>query len=224
MKRVAISELLDSDSGTPAEVTASLSDLRHINHWFGGMATTLSLVERVAEATSLHSLSLLEVASGSGDVPANVQRRMAARGIEVKATLLDRVPSHLNGVGASGHAVAADALAIPFADSSFDVVSTCLFVHHLRPEHLVEFVNEALRVCRIAVIINDLVRSPLHLSLVYLSLPLYHSRLTYHDAPASVRQAYTVEEMEDMLQRTRTRRAEIQRHFLFRMGVIAWKE
>ena len=30
-----------------------------------------------------------------------------------------------------------------------------------------QFVDEALRVCRVAVLINDLVRHPLHLSLVY---------------------------------------------------------
>ena len=56
--------------------------------------------------------------------------------------------------------------------------------------------NEGLRVCRVAVLINDLVRDGLHLSLVYAGLPLYRSRLTRHDAPASVRQAYTPAEMQ----------------------------
>ena len=56
-----------------------------------------------------------------------------------------------------------------------------------------------LRVCRVAVIINDVVRDPIHLALVYLSLPLYRSHFTHHDAPASVRRAYTVAEMHQML-------------------------
>ncbi len=72
-------------------------------------------------------------------------------------------------------------------------------------------------------LINDLVRHPLHLSLVYAGLPLYRSRLTRHDAPASVRQAYTPEEMQTLLAQTRAARVEIHRHYLFRMGVIAWK-
>ena len=83
--------------------------------------------------------------------------------------------------------------------------------------------NEALRVCRSAVLINDLVRGALHLSLVYAGLPLYRSRLTRHDAPASVRQAYTPEEMRGLLAKTNAARVEVHRHYLFRMGVIAWK-
>jgi hypothetical protein len=71
--------------------------------------------------------------------------------------------------------------------------------------------------------INDVVRSPLHLALVYAGLPLFRSRLTWHDAPASVRQAYTVEEMREMLASTPAARVEISSHYLFRMGVIAWK-
>ncbi len=49
MKRVVTPELLDTDSGTPAEVAASLGDLRRINRWFGGIATTEEMVGRVAE-------------------------------------------------------------------------------------------------------------------------------------------------------------------------------
>ena len=58
MKRVATAELLDTDSGTPAEVEASLGDLRRINRWFGGVATTEDMVERVARETKQSSLSL----------------------------------------------------------------------------------------------------------------------------------------------------------------------
>ena len=88
-----------------------------------------------------------------------------------------------------------DAVALPFSNGSFDVVSCCLFAHHLSPPDLVSFAREASRVARTAVLINDLIRDPLHLALVYAGLPLYRSRLTRNDAPASVRQAYTVSEM-----------------------------
>jgi hypothetical protein len=98
-----------------------------------------------------------------------------------------------------------------------------LFVHHLSPDELVQFAREALRVCRVAMIINDIVRSPIHLALVYAGTPLYRSRLTRHDAPASVRQAYTPDEIRDLVQQAGPSRIDITRHYLFRMGVIAWK-
>jgi hypothetical protein len=220
MKRVVTAELLDTDSGTPAEIAASLGDLRRINRWFGGVATAEDMIRRVAREINVSSLSLLEVAAGSGYVPETARERLLNQGLNLQVTLLDRAPSHLNG---GNRAVAADALVLPFRDASFDLVSSTLFVHHLSPEEFVQFVNEGLRVCRVAVLINDLVRRPLHLSLVYAGLPLYRSRLTRHDAPASVRQAYTPEEMKALLAQTSAPRTEIHRHYLYRMGMIAWK-
>lgn len=221
MKRRSIPELLDSDAGTPSEIAASLTDLNRINRWFGGIATTQFLVEHVAQELGAKSLSLLEVAAGAGEVPKAVAAALARSGIQIGVTLLDRSPSHLT----NGHrrAVAGDALALPFPDASFDLVSSTLFVHHVAPEVVVRFVNEGLRVCRIAVLINDLVRHRTHLGLVYAGMPLYRSRLTRHDAPASVRQAYTVVEMKDVLRKSQAARVKITRHALFRMGVIAWK-
>jgi ubiquinone/menaquinone biosynthesis C-methylase UbiE len=224
MKRVVIPELLDTDAGTPAEVATALSDLRNINRWFGGIATTQSMIAQVVRKHGARSLSLLEVAAGAGDVPHAASAHMRKAGVWLQVTLLDRAHSHLkNGSGNGSSAVAGDALALPFADGSFDLVSSCLFAHHLEPRELVQFVNEALRVGRTAVIINDLVRDPIHLALVYASLALCRSRFNRHDAPASVRRAYTVKEMNEMLKQTRAARVEIERRPVFRMGAIAWK-
>jgi len=224
MKRVLIPELLDTDSGTPAEVTTALSDLRHINRWFGGIETTQSMIAKVSQKVHANSLSLLEVAAGAGYVPQAAAERLRGLGTKLDVTLLDRAHSHLkNSSGNGASAVVGDALALPFTDGSFDLVSCCLFAHHLEPLEVVQFVNQGLRVCRIAVIINDIVRDPIHLALAYLSLPLYRSHLTHHDAPASVRRAYTIEEMSQMLERTAAARVEVERHPLYRMGAIAWK-
>ncbi len=86
-----------------------------------------------------------------------------------------------------------------------------------------EFATESLRVSRRAVLINDLIRSRLHLLLVYLGLPLFRSRITWHDAPASVRRAYTCDEIRSLLADTTAGKVQISRHFLFRMGVLLWK-
>ncbi|HYA26321.1 MAG TPA: methyltransferase domain-containing protein [Terriglobales bacterium] len=223
MKRVVTPELLDGDSGTPAEIASALSDLRRINYWFGGVKTTQSMVQCVAGRTGARSFALLEVAGGSGDVPRGVGQRLQRHGIRIEASMLDRAASHLKHRTNGIRAVGGDALALPFADNSFDLVSCCLFAHHLAPDELVRFVNEGLRVCRVAVLINDLVRHPLHWALVYAGWPLYRSRLTQHDAPASVRAAYTPQEMREILKETSAREVVMGRHYLFRMGVVVWK-
>jgi hypothetical protein len=120
-------------------------------------------------------------------------------------------------------AVVADALSLPFPDSAFDLISCSLFVHHLSPEQATMFAHESLRVCRHAVLVHDLVRHPLHLAFAYAGMPLYRSRLTRNDAPASVRQAYTIEEMEQFFRAAGATSVDARMYYFYRMGVIAWK-
>ena len=278
MRRRPTAELLDTDSGTPAEVAGSIADLRFFNRRFGGIATTRSLIQSVARETGKSEFSVLEVASGDGYLSQEVSLSLRNVGIRLNITLSDRAASHLPASANSSHnenlshgnarvgrtflsdafdvgvgvgseyqdqnqsqkrwtgvsdphepatvssAVVADALNLPFPDSAFDLISCSLFVHHLSPEQATTFARESLRACRDAVLVNDLIRDPLHLALVYAGTPLYRSRITRHDAPASVRQAYTIEEMRSFFQRAGAASVEIQRHYLYRMGVIAWKK
>jgi SAM-dependent methyltransferase len=222
MRRVASTELLDTDNGTSDEVAASLRDLERINRWFGGVSTIRDMVRSISKQLHKPELTLLEVAAGSGYVSSTVMQELARAGIHLRVTLLDRIANHLGPTNGKPR-LAGDALALPFPDNSFDLVCSNLFVHHLSPAELMCFVREALRVCRAAVAINDLVRSPFHLATVYAGFPLYTSRITRHDAPASVRQSYTPSEIRDLLNGSGGSRVEISRHYLFRMGVIVWK-
>ncbi len=221
MKREPSQELLDSDAGTPQEIAGSMTDLRMFNRWFGGLTCTTSLVERVARDTGVDSLSWLDVAAGAGYVPHTVRENLSHRNLRLNVTLLDRSVSH---VGNGGRSVVGDALTLPFRDGSFDLVSSELFVHHLSPDQVIEFVREGLRVSQRAFLINDLIRDPLHLALAYAGFPLYRSRITRNDAPASVRQAYTVEEMRGMIGQAGAAHMEVDTCFLYRMGVIVWKK
>jgi ubiquinone/menaquinone biosynthesis C-methylase UbiE len=220
MRRVVEAELLDSDAGTPEEIARSLGDLRAINRRFGGTRTLRTLVEHVAAATGARSLSLLDVGAGSGDVPLAVAELLRSRGLAVQATLCDRAATHLP---CGARCVVGDALALPFRDGSFDVVSCSLFLHHLEPAEIARFVPEALRVARCALVINDLRRGWLHHLLVRLAAPLFKSRITRHDARVSVRRSYTSSEVRAMLRRAGVARVEVRRRYFFRMSVVAWK-
>jgi len=222
MQRTNSEEILDSKDCASAETQTSLRDLCRINRWFGGVATTRKLLERVVSVAGLKRLSLLEVAAGLGEVPRGAAMRLARRGVSLDITDLDRVSSHLQR---DHRALAADALALPFRDASFDVVSCSLFVHHLQPNEVKRFATESLRVSRYAVLINDLIRHPLHLALVYAGFPLMRSYISRVDGVASVRRAYVPEEMRVMLADgiSAAGKVEISTHYLFRMGIIIWK-
>jgi ubiquinone/menaquinone biosynthesis C-methylase UbiE len=222
MKRRPTIELLDRDSGTPDEIESSLRDLQSFNERLGGVSTTRDLIHAVGARTGKKHFSLLEIAAGTGFVPVQASRELNSKGIEVDITLSDRALTHLPRNG-NAHKVAADALNLPFSDSAFDLVSCTLFLHHLAPDEVVKFARESLRVSRLAVLVNDLVRNPLHLALAYAGVPIYRSRITRNDAPASVKQAYTTDEMSGFFRTSGAAKVETQKHFLFRMGVIAWK-
>src|SRR5512146_1521315 len=217
MRRVVTPELLDTDSGTPEEIRASLADLHRINRRFGGIGTTRSMIETVARATHKTKLTLLDVAAGSGDLAAIVKQSLLPE-VQIDYTLLDRAASHMNGYRPS---VVGNALSLPFRDESFDLVSCSLFLHHLEPEEITTFMREALRICRIAVLVNDLRRSPVHLALICAGLPTFRSRLTRHDSVASLRRSYTTDEVGTMLSTSGAVRLDVRKHFLYRMGVIA---
>jgi ubiquinone/menaquinone biosynthesis C-methylase UbiE len=221
MQRVNTPEILDSPDCPPAEVEKSLGDLSRINRWFGGVATTKKLVEQVTATTGKKHFSLLEVAAGHGEVPRVARKQLARDGISLDVTLLDRTHSHLLP---GKHSVVADALALPFPDNSFDLVSSSLFAHHLEPAELARFAEEALRVSRCALLINDLIRHPLHLALVYAAFPLMRSYVSRVDGVASVRKAYVPEVMRKIIANGHfDRKVDISRHYLFRMGAIVWK-
>jgi SAM-dependent methyltransferase len=220
MKRTVTPELLDTDDWATPAIDTALADLHRINRLFGGFSSMTAILERVARRAGLRRLSFLDVAGGSGEVAEQARDRLRRRGIELEAVVSDRAPSHLRS---RLPAVAGDARALPFRNEAFDVVGCNLFAHHLNPEEIRVFAAEALRVSRVAVVINDLRRSALHLLLVYAGLPLFRSPMTHQDAPASVRAAFTMEEMCAILRGTPAARIETSTHYLYRMGVIAWK-
>ncbi len=229
--RVTEDEWLDADLGSPAEVASALRSLRRVNRLFGGNRMHRRLIQRAAtRVTNDGDLHLMEVASGRADV-----LQAAAPGLhwskdQLRITLLDRSSQHLPGVDDAWPAslpqperLTADALAIPLPDNSVDILSNCLFLHHLSADQIGRYFEEALRVARIAVVVNDLERNALHYRLARLMSFVDPSRLSRHDGPVSVRQAWTRDELASFAAAT-GHDFELRRGYLFRLGLILWKQ
>jgi hypothetical protein len=213
---------LDGDAVSPKAVVESFGDLRKVNRWFGGVATTADLLRRAMQKTGLRSARVLEVAAGDGYSIASAVRRLKAEKLEVEPLCMDR-REFSQDVHCCERAVVGDALKLGFPPASFDFVSCGLFVHHLSPAQVIAFVDGALAVARHAVLINDLRRSPLHLALVYAGMPIFRSHIAFVDGLASVRQAYTPKELGGLIAQTKAASSEIRLRYLYRMGAIVWK-
>ena len=225
MQRIVEQEWLDYDLGTPAEIAASLRSLRQVNKLFGGNRLHTRLLQRALADVQTELPHVVEVACGHADV---LQAALLALRRPVQVTLLDRSARHLPDAADWSSAlqqpqhVVGDALDLPLADASADVVSCCLFLHHLEPPQIARFLAEALRVARVGVMINDLERTSVHSMLSRVFRCVDRSRLSRHDGPVSVRAAYTCDELQRMLAST-GHRFLVERHYLYRLGAIVWK-
>jgi hypothetical protein len=99
---------------------------------------------------------------------------------------------------------------------------TSLFTHHLDPPEIVGLLAKMARSARLMVLVNDLERSKISLFSVTLATRiLTTSPVVRHDGPASVRAAFTRQEMLDMALQAGLKGAQIQPHWPCRM-LLSW--
>ncbi len=228
MERVEAQEMLDSDNWSAEEVACALKAIRRVNLLYGGNRMHKRLFRNAALRLRDKTMQVLEVASGHANVLQAAGKMLIEQDISLKITLLDRSSLHLpkatdwDSQLPEPELMTGDALNIPLADRSMDIVSCCLFLHHLSAQDARAFLKEALRVARVAVLINDVARTRRNYFLSHLQTLVDPSWLSRHDGPTSVRQAYTYREINNMLVETGCQ-YELHEGFLFRLGAIIWR-
>jgi len=195
MVRLVASELMDDPQVDGAQLARNFDDIERANRWFGGVEPVLR--EVFARSTE----RLLDVGCGSADIPRALVREARRRGRRLEVVALDRSESVLaiararSGDDPFLRFVCGDAAALPFPDASFDVATCNLALHHFEPAEAVAALRELRRVTRATPLVCDLRRSRLGLAAATTFATLFAtSRLTRHDAPLSVRRAYTPRE------------------------------
>lgn len=227
MRRITSHELLDDDLGTPEEINASLDDLWRINRRLGGVSSNLRMLEHFFSRTGAHPVRILDVGSGDSRLAGCLRTELLHRNIRADFFALDRRLTHLAGgspLAAGLLPVVADVFALPFPERSFDVVMCNLFFHHFSGEEAQKLLCSLAKVASQAVLVNDLERRLLpYLFIRFLGFPFAHSRITRHDAPASVRQAYARDELAALASGAGFKNFEVKRVPPFRLGLTIWK-
>lgn len=226
MLRVPSQEWLDDDLGTPGEIRKSFDDLWRINRWLGGVSGCLHLLDRYFARSGSRHARILDVGAGDSRLAAHLQSELARRNRSAQIVALDRRLSHLlNGYHSRAilPRVAADVYHLPFAEQSFDVVICNLFLHHFSEDKAVDLLRRFAVVASEAVLVNDLERNLLPYLFIHLPWPFARSRITRHDGAASVRQAYTKNELATLAVCAGFSDFEVRRLPVYRLGLALWK-
>jgi ubiquinone/menaquinone biosynthesis C-methylase UbiE len=114
--------------------------------------------------------------------------------------------------------VCGDALHLPFADSSVDVVMCSQLLHHFFDAETAQLLREMDRVARIRVVVSDLRRSWIAAAgLWLLSFPLGFHAVSRHDGVVSVLRGFTRDELADTVSSAIAQKPVVRRHRGFRV-------
>jgi len=211
--RIESEELLDEHDAPRADMERSLRDLRLINRFLGGIGVYRALVRRFTPA------SILDVGTGTSDLLESVPAVRLRIGLDFK---IDHLLYKRDDSGVLR--VVGDAQRLPFRDGAVDLVTSSHFFHHFSPEENAAILAESLRVAKRNVAVTDTRRHyvPLLLVLLLGALRLV-GRITRYDAPASVRQGYTLAEAREIAARVGALRWDVIRMWPYRFAILLSK-
>lgn len=198
-------EILDDPSHDPALAVRSLRDVAKANLLFGGRHAVLREIKRLVRAqrgaSQPAALSLLDIGTGLGDIPAAAARVAAAAGIQLDTIGLELAPALATAAQpACTHAIAGDALYLPFLDASVDFVTCSQVLHHFEGSDAEALLRECTRVARIAVVVADLRRSWLAVGGLWMSsFALGFHPVSRNDGVVSILRGFTTVELRELI-------------------------
>ena len=223
-RRERIPELMDDPGLDPAEHRRALAALARINRVSNSAGVLWPAVRNLARQLG-RPLRLLDVATGSGDVPAALLAKAEAARVPLEVAGCDLSPVAIAEAArrpGGGHFFVHDALHTRLP-ADFDVVTCSLFLHHLDEHDAVALLANMENAARHLVLVNDLARSRLNYLRVWLACRLLtRSRVVRFDGPASVRSAFTPDEALVLAERAGLFGATVRTHFPCRF-LLTWR-
>lgn len=216
-------EILDDPTADAALSLRSLRDVALANQLFGGKRAVLNELRKLLRAYPAGStLTLLDVGTGLGDIPAGAARVAAAHGHHLHTLGMELAPQLARAAsGNCSSVLAGNAMHLPFADDSVDVITCSQVLHHFDGEEAAQLLRECTRVARTAVIVGDLRRSWLAVAGLWLSsFALGFHPVSRHDGVLSVLRGYTKPELRELVERATDCPCFVRQHWGFRITAV----
>lgn len=222
-----LTEWLDETEFGERDLRQNLRDIRQINALLGWTAYATRVIATLTRAAPRRPWTVLDVASGSADIPLAIARWAQRAQMDMTMIASDISPQIVAIAREQCRSMPhmrveqLDALALPYAAGSMDIVLCTLAFHHFAPDSAVALLRSMARVGR-HVLVFDVVRSQLaYMGVIALTRLTGMHAMTCHDAPISVRRAYSAGELRHLARQAGLTSATVQVGFPFRLMLSA---
>ena len=198
----SVLEMMDRPQPISAELERDLERIRQLNRWFGSYRLILSFMRRWIKPSA--RMRVVDLATGSGDIPrliADYARKIGAR-VEIDA--LDR--QHATLEVATKLSAGYPEISCREANilewhsvESYDVVLCTLALHHFSDEDALRLLRRSRELSRSFVLVSDLRRGFfLQAGVHLLTALIFREPMTRFDARLSAQRAFSFSEMRDL--------------------------
>src|SRR6266568_6175083 len=198
----AILEMMDRPQPVSAELERDLKRIRQLNRWFGSYRLVLSFMRRWIKPGA--RMRVVDLATGSGDIPRLIVDYARNRGALVEITAVDGQPSTLQ---------IAEELSTEYPEISYchanilewddaqayDIALCSLALHHFSNEDAVKVLRRCRELSQKFVLVSDLRRGFLATIGIYLLTRLiFREPMTRYDGRLSAARAFSFAEMAEL--------------------------
>ena len=198
-------ELMDRPDASSAELEAALKSLRGLNRYFGSYRIVSHFLKRWIQRDD--RLRVLDLATGSADIPRLVADHARAVGATVEIVAIDFQPATIQAARrlSAGYpeilCECADVLTFRAAEP-FDIVICSLALHHFSDSDAVRLLQRCHELSRRFILVSDLRRGVfLKFGVDLLTTLIFRDRMTFADGRASAQRAFSFIEMRNLAAR-----------------------
>jgi 2-polyprenyl-3-methyl-5-hydroxy-6-metoxy-1,4-benzoquinol methylase len=201
----AVLEMMDRPQPVSPELERDLQRIRQLNRWFGSYRLVLRFVRRWIRPAD--KLRVLDLATGSGDIPRLIVDYARQVGAKVEIDALDRQPATLE----IARRLSADYPEISYREANilelnsveaYDIALCTLALHHFSNQDAVRLLHGCRERSKRFVLVSDLRRSISLIGGIYLLTTLiFREPMTRYDARLSAVRAFSFSEMRDLAAR-----------------------
>ncbi len=228
-QRATDTEFLDQENCDPALAAASYRFMERVNNYFGGVRVVRHFLRREIKQSQFHSpIRILDIGSGSCDIPLALSRWARRRAIPLQITCLEKADSAID-IGRRQLARAGDpALCLLQEDvftyqpeQPYDYALASMCFHHFSNAQILILLQRLRGFVKSSVLINDLRRSSWATwAARFLLAGTASSAGVRHDALLSIQRGFVISELDSVLRQLDAVTVSISPALWFRVAAV----